>query len=60
MDAKEKLQALRARLAELKARDPSHCAGTKTFIGHTGHTMSPELFREIEELEEEVRKLEKE
>jgi benzoyl-CoA reductase/2-hydroxyglutaryl-CoA dehydratase subunit BcrC/BadD/HgdB len=60
MDAKVRLAQLKAKLAELKARDPSHCSGTKSFIGHTGHSMSPELFQEIEELEEQVRKLEKE
>jgi benzoyl-CoA reductase/2-hydroxyglutaryl-CoA dehydratase subunit BcrC/BadD/HgdB len=59
MDAKEKLQVLKAKLEELKGRDPSHCSGTNTFIGHTGHSMSPELFQEIEELEEEIRQLEK-
>jgi hypothetical protein len=60
MDAKVRLAQLKAKLAELKARDPSHCSGTKSFIGHTGHSMSPELFQESEELEEQVRKLEKE
>ncbi len=59
MDGKERLEQLKAKLAELKARDPSHCAGTNSFIGHTGHSMSPELFQEIEDFEEEIRKLEK-
>ncbi|MBM4348728.1 MAG: hypothetical protein FJ106_02405 [Deltaproteobacteria bacterium] len=60
MDKQEKLEELKAKLDELKGRDPSHCSGTDTFVGHTGHTMSPELFQRIEELEEEIKKLEKE
>lgn len=60
MDGKLKLEQLKAQLAELKARDPSHCSGTQTVVGHTGHSMSPELFQEIEELEGQIRKLEKE
>jgi benzoyl-CoA reductase/2-hydroxyglutaryl-CoA dehydratase subunit BcrC/BadD/HgdB len=59
METSEKLKELKAKLEELKGRDPSHCSGTDTFVGHTGHSMSPELFKEIEELEEEIRKLEK-
>jgi len=58
MDEKVSLEQLKAKLDELKSRDPSHCSGTKTFVGHTGHSMSPELFQEIEELEEQIRKLE--
>jgi benzoyl-CoA reductase/2-hydroxyglutaryl-CoA dehydratase subunit BcrC/BadD/HgdB len=60
MDKQEKLKELTAKLEELKGRDPSHCSGTETFVGHTGHTMSPELFQQIEALEEEIKKLKKE
>ncbi len=60
MDREERLKELRAKLEELRKRDPSHCSGTETFIGHTGHSMSPELFQQIEVLEEEIKKLEKE
>ncbi len=59
MNKQEKLKELKAKLEELKKRDPSHCSGTETFVGHTGHTMSPELFRQIEALEEEIKNLEK-
>lgn len=60
MGKQEQLDALQAKLEELKKRDPSHCSGTGTFVGHTGHTMSPELFQQIEALEEEIKKLQKE
>ncbi len=60
MDKAEKLQELRAKLEELTKRNPAHCSGTESFIGHTGHSMSPELFQEIEALEEEIKKLEQE
>jgi benzoyl-CoA reductase/2-hydroxyglutaryl-CoA dehydratase subunit BcrC/BadD/HgdB len=60
MNKQERLNELRTKLEELKKRDPSHCSGTDTFIGHTGHTMSPELFQQIEALEDEIKKLEKE
>jgi len=59
MGKQEKLKELKAKLEELKKRDPSHCSGTEGFVGHTGHSMSPELFQQIEALEEEIRKLEK-
>jgi len=60
MGKQERLNELKKKLDELRGRDPSHCSGTDTFVGHTGHTMSPELFQKIEELEEEIKKLEKE
>ncbi len=59
MNKQKKLEELKAKLEELKKRDPSHCSGTETFVGHTGHTMSPELFQQIEALEEEIKNLEK-
>jgi len=60
MSKAERLKELKAKLEELKGRDPSHCSGREGFIGHTGHSMSPELFQQIEKLEEEIKKLEKE
>ncbi len=60
MSKQERLNELKMKLEELRRRDPSHCSGTETFIGHTGHSMSPELFQQIEALEEEIKKLEKE
>ena len=58
MNKEERLKELQAKLEELKSRDPSHCSGTEGFVGHTGHSMSPELFQQIEALEEEIKKLE--
>ena len=60
MDKQEKLKELTAKLEDLKGRDPSHCSGTEGFVGHTGHSMSPELFQQIEALEEEIKKLKNE
>jgi len=60
MNKQERLKELTTKLEELKGRDPSHCSGTETFVGHTGHTISPELFQQIEDLEEEIKKLKKE
>lgn len=59
MDKQKKIEELKAKLEELKKRDPSHCSGTETFVGHTGHSMSPELFQQIEALEEEIKALQK-
>ncbi|MBM4277603.1 MAG: hypothetical protein FJ130_06905 [Deltaproteobacteria bacterium] len=59
MDKQEKLKELKAKLEELKSRDPSHCSGTEGFVGHTGHSMSPELFKQIETLEDEIKLLER-
>jgi len=44
MNKEERLKELKAKLEELKKRDPSHCFGKEGFIGHTGHSMSPKLF----------------
>ncbi|MFQ5867616.1 MAG: hypothetical protein ACE5IT_06445 [bacterium] len=55
MNKKEKLKELKAKLEELKKRDPSHHGGTKGFVGPS---MSMELFQKIENLEEEIKKLE--
>jgi len=60
MNKEERLKDLVAKLEELKNRDPSHCSGKEGFVGHTGHSMSPELFQQIEALEEEIKKLKKE
>jgi len=60
MGKKEKLEELKTKLEELKGRDPSHCSGKEGFVGHTGHSTSPELFQQIEALEEEIKKLQRE
>ena len=60
MNKEERLKDLVVKLEELKSRDPSHCSGKEGFVGHTGHSMSPELFQQIEALEEEIKKLKKE
>ena len=49
------LAELKSALADLKKRNPAHCSGTGSFVGHQ---MSPELYQQIEDLEEEVRELE--
>ena len=60
MNKEDRLRELEAKLEELKKRDPSNCSGKEGFVGHTGHSMSPELFQQIETLEEEIRGLKKE
>ncbi len=60
MSKEDRLKELEAKLEELKKRDPSHCSGTEGFVGHTGHSMSPELFQQIETLEGEIKELKKE
>jgi hypothetical protein len=50
-----KLEQLKARLQELRKHDPSHCSGTRSF---TPHSIPPALFREIEEIEEQIKALE--
>ncbi|MFW0860599.1 MAG: hypothetical protein AAGT88_00585 [Dethiobacter sp.] len=60
MDKAEKLQELRAKLEELMKSNPAICPGAESVIGRTEHSMSPELFQEIEALEKEIKKLEQE
>jgi len=60
MNKEERLKELEAKLEELKKRDPSHCSGREGFVGHSGHSMSPELFQQIEILEGEIKELKKE
>jgi len=52
-----KLKELKAKLEDLKARNPGHCSDTRTFVPHS---MSPGLYRQIEELEEQINALEAE
>lgn len=54
MQKEKKLEELKTQLADLKKRDPSHCS-EKTYVPHS---MPPGLFQEIEDLEDEIRKLE--
>ena len=55
MEKERRLEELKAQLTELKKRDPSHCS-EKTYVPHS---MPPGLFQEIEDLEDEIRKLER-
>jgi len=56
MNKKAKIEKLKAELEELKKRDPSHCYGRE---GHIPHSMTPELFQQIEDLEEKIKELER-
>ena len=56
-DKQAKLKELKAKLVELKKRNPAHCSDTGTFVAHT---MPPELYAEIEEVEEQIKALEAE
>jgi len=52
-----KLKELKAKLDDLKSRDPSHCSDTQSFVPHS---MTPTLYRQIEDLEEQIKALEAE
>ena len=54
-DKQAKLKELKARLQDLRKRNPAHCSDSSTFVAHT---MPPELYAEIEEVEEEIKALE--
>ena len=54
MDKEKRLGELKLKLAELKKHDPSHCKD-KSYVPHS---MAPSLFQEIEDLEDEIMKLE--
>jgi hypothetical protein len=56
-ETKAKLSELRTKLQDLKSLDPSHCSDTEGFVPHT---IPPELFSKIEELEEQIAALEEE
>jgi len=53
-DKRKKLEELGAELEDLKRRNPAHCSGKSTFVGHQ---MTPELYEKIEDLEEEIKTL---
>lgn len=57
LELESKLKTLRKQLADLYSENPSHCSGIESYMGHS---MPPELFEKIENLEEEIKKLEKE
>lgn len=52
-----KLRELKAKLEDLKKRNPAHCSGTGTYVG-TAHSMPRGLYAQIEELEEQIKALE--
>ena len=41
-------------LADLKQRNPAHCSGSQTYVGHQ---MSPELYEKVESIEDEIEAL---
>jgi len=53
-DKKQRLAKLKERYDELKTHGPGHCSGTKSFVPHS---IPPKLYAELEELEEEIKKL---
>ena len=53
-EKESRLAELEERLADLKKRDPAHCYGTKGFVPHS---MTPRLYQEIEDLEDEIKRL---
>lgn len=53
--AQARLEELKARLEELKRLNPAHCSGTGSFVAHS---MPPELYAQVEELEEQIKELE--
>ncbi len=56
-DKKKRLAELEAELKELKKRNPAHCGGTASYVGHQ---MTPALLEKIENAEEEIAQLRKE
>lgn len=56
-DKQAKLAELKAKLEDLKARDPSHCSDSDTFVGHS---IPPGLYAKIEEVEDQIKALEAE
>ncbi len=54
----EKLARLKLELQRLKSTLPEHCSGTETYVGT--HAASAAHWLKIEELEEEIKKMEAE
>ncbi len=54
----EKLARLKQELQRLKSTLPEHCSGTETYVGT--HSASAAQWLKIEELEEEIKKMEAE
>lgn len=54
----EKLTRLKQELQRLKSTLPEHCSGTETYVGT--HAASAAHWLKIEELEEEIKKMEAE
>ena len=53
-DKKAQLAELEEELKDLKQRNPSHCSGKSTYVGHQ---MSPQLYEKIEELEDKIKQI---
>ncbi len=54
----QKLSRLKQELARLKSTLPEHCSGTESYVGT--HAASAAHWLKIEEIEEEIKKLEAE
>ena len=54
-DTRATLDKLKTRLKELKRLNPAHCSDSGTFVAHS---MPPELYAQVEELEEQIQELE--
>jgi len=54
----EKLSRLERELKNLRATFPEHCSGRQDYVGV--HATSPAHWQKIEDLEEEIRKLQAE
>ena len=54
----EKLSRLKQELKRLKSTLPEHCSGTENYVG--AHGVSPAHWLKIEDIEEEIKKLEAE
>ena len=56
MDKEQKLKELKDELNELKKHNPSHCHGREGFVDHN---MPVKVYQRIEDIEDEIQKLEK-
>jgi len=59
-DKRARLAELKEQLKDLKGRDPSHCAdtGKSGSRAYVPHTIPPSLWQKIEDIEDEIRRLE--
>lgn len=55
MDKAQRIQQLKDELEELKKHNPSHCHGKEGFIDHN---MPVHVYQRIEDIEDEIKKME--